>query len=71
MENKNALIALRPQNIQVVETDSLDVTVFDKNAVRRDLSDGLKQFGVGCCEVGKSTISPLVATLTNHLFDLV
>lgn len=71
MECKNAIVAGKMEAQRASESDVVDVIVFDKDAMHRDLMNGLKDFGIGCCEVGKVTLAPLVSTMLKHFFNWV
>lgn len=71
MENENAIVVGKSEELQTSEPEVIDVVVFDKDAVRRDLTDGLKDFGIGCCEAGKVTLAPLAETMLKHLFNWI
>lgn len=71
MENKNAIVVGKSKEMQPSKSEVIDVVVFDKDAVRRDLTDGLRDFGVECCEAGKITLAPLAETMLKHLFNWI
>ena len=71
MENKNAIVAGETEELRTSEPEVIDVIVFDKDAMCRDLTNGLKDFGIGCCEAGKVTLAPLASTMLKHFFNWV
>ena len=68
MENKNAIVVGKSEELQTSEPEVFDVVVFDKDAVKRDLSMGLKQFGRECCDAGEKSLAPLAYTMAQHFF---
>lgn len=71
MENKNAIVVRETEELQATEPEVLNVIGFDKDAMYRDLADGFKGFGIGCCKAGKDTLAPLAATMLKHFFDWI
>ena len=71
MENKNAVVVEMSEELQATEPEVVDIVVFDKDAMHRDLANGLKDFGVGCCKAGKVTLAPLADTMLKHLFNWI
>ena len=71
MENKNAVVARKTEEMRTSEPEVIDVIVFDKDTMCQDLKDGLKSFGVGCCEAGKITLAPLASTMLKHFFNWI
>lgn len=69
MENKNAIVTGKTEEMQSSEPEIIDVIVFDKDTMLRDLENGLKDFGVGCCEAGKDTLATLASTMLKHFFN--
>lgn len=69
MENKYAVVAEEAKEMLTTNSEVIDVVVFDKDAMRRDFVNGLKEFGQGCCEAGKETLAPLTANMVKHLFN--
>jgi hypothetical protein len=71
MEDKNAVVVRKTEEMQTSESEVVNVVVFDKDAMYQDLTDGLKDFGVGCCEAGKVTLAPLASTMVRHFFNWI
>lgn len=71
MENRNVNIAGKNEGHRAAEPKVVEVITFDKDAMRQDLTNGLKEFGVGCCEAGKVTLAPLASTMLKHLFNWI
>lgn len=71
MKDKNAIVAERTNEMATSEPEVITTIAFDKDAMQRDLSNGLKEFGVGCCEAGKVSLAPLASTMVKHFFNWV
>lgn len=71
MENKNAVVTENTNELLPTEPEIINDAVFDKNAMRQDLTDGLKEFGIGCCNAGKEYLAPLAATMLKHFFNWI
>lgn len=72
MKNERAIVVEKTGKMTTAsEPEVIDVIAFDKNAMQRDLTNGLKEFGIGCCEAGKVTLAPLASTMLKHFFNWV
>ena len=71
MEDKNAVVVRKTEELQSSGSEVVNIIVFDKDAMYQDLTDGLKSFGSGCCEVGKDTLAPLASTMVKHFFNWI
>lgn len=69
MENKTSLTVKENKELLETRPEIVSVAAFDKDEMRRDLTNGLKEFGVGCCEAGKTSLSPLASTMVKHFFN--
>ena len=69
MKNESAIVRnVDDFNNNIVTFKDEEVIVFDKDAVKRDMTIGLKQFGRGCCDAGEKSLAPLAYTMTQHFF---
>lgn len=71
MEDRNAVVVRNAEEMRTSESEVVNIIVFDKDAMYQDLTDGLKDFGVGCCEAGKKSLSALASTMVKHFFNWV
>lgn len=71
MKNNAVRVVEETRDPQIVTPEVVEVITFDKDVMYQDLTDGLKQFGVGCCEAGKETLAPLASTMLKHFFNWV
>ena len=68
MENNPSLTEKENKELLETRSEIVAVAAFGKDEMRRDLTNGLKEFGVGCCEAGIISLSPLASTMVKHFF---
>ncbi len=71
MEDKKAIVEGKTEEMQTFIPEPDDIITFDKNAMKKDLEQSLKDFGIRCCEAGKLSLAPLASTMLKHFFSWV